>query len=149
MLIFSDLANAGAAPALEQVLRFAGARQRLLAHNIANIDTPDFRPVDVSPAAFREELDRAVRKRREERGGQSGPLDLQDTDEVSFARGLSGSLELRPAGRSRNILYHDRNNRDLERLMQAVSENQLMYRTAADLLRRENDLLRSAISQRV
>lgn len=149
MLIFNDLANAGAAPVLEQVLRFAGARQRLLAHNIANIDTPDFRPVDVSPAAFREQLDRAVRKRREERGGQSGELEFEDTEEVSFARGVSGSLTLKPASPSRNVLYHDRNNRDLERLMQSVSENQLMYRTAADLLRRENDLLRSAISQRV
>lgn len=149
MVIFNDLANAGAAPALEQVLRFAGARQRLLAHNIANIDTPDFRPVDVSPGAFREELARAVRKRREERGGHAGELSLSDTDEVSFARGLSGSLVLKPASPSRNVLYHDRNNRDIERLMQSVAENQLMYRTAADLLRRENDLLRTAIGQRV
>ena len=49
MVIFNDLANAGSAPVLEQVLRFAGARQRLLAHNIANVDKPDFRPVDESP----------------------------------------------------------------------------------------------------
>jgi flagellar basal body rod protein FlgB len=74
MVIFNDLANAGSAPVLEQVLRFAGARQRLLAHNIANIDTPDFRPVDVSPSAFREELARAVRTRREQRGGNAGAL---------------------------------------------------------------------------
>jgi len=149
MVIFNDLAHAGAAPVLEQVLRFAGARQRLLAHNIANVDTPDFRPVDVSPSAFREELARAVRARREARAGNAGALPLGDTDEVSFARGLSGSLTLRPSSPSRNVLYHDRNNRDLERLMQSVAENQLMYRTAADLLRRENDLLRTAIGQRV
>jgi flagellar basal-body rod protein FlgB len=60
-----------------------------------------------------------------------------------------GGLTLKPRTPSGNVLYHDRNNRDLERLMQDLSENVLAFRVASDLLRRENDLLRTAISQRV
>ena len=148
MMIFDDLANAGAAPVLEQMLKFAGARQRLLAHNLANIDTPNFVPLDVSPRAFQEHLARAARKRAAATGGETGALELTDTDEVTFGQG-AGAMTLTPATPSGNILYHDRNNRDLERLMQAVAENQLAFRTASDLLRRQNDLLRSAIAQRV
>ncbi len=58
-------------------------------------------------------------------------------------------MRLTPGTPSPGILYHDRNNRDLERQMQALAENTLTYKVAADLLRRNNDLLRTAISQRV
>jgi flagellar basal body rod protein FlgB len=47
------------------------------------------------------------------------------------------------------VLFHDRNNRDLERLMQGLAENTTTYRVAADLLRSRYDVLRTAISQRV
>ncbi|MCX5689651.1 MAG: hypothetical protein NTV94_07695 [Planctomycetota bacterium] len=149
MMIFDDLATAGSGPILEQMLKFAGARQRLLAHNLANIDTPNFVPLDVSPQAFQRHLAKAVAKRRETTGGESGALELSDTDEVSFGGGGAAPITLTPGTSSGNILYHDRNNRDVERLMQAVAENQLTFKTTADLLRRQNDLLRSAISQRV
>ena len=39
-------------PALERSLQFMSARQRLLAGNLANAETPGFRPVDVDPRAF-------------------------------------------------------------------------------------------------
>ena len=37
-------------PALERSIQYMSARQRLLAGNIANIETPGYRPTDVSPA---------------------------------------------------------------------------------------------------
>ncbi len=37
-MFISDMANSGSRPVLEQMLRFAGERQRILAHNIANGD---------------------------------------------------------------------------------------------------------------
>lgn len=146
-MLFSDLSTSGSAPALQQLLRFAGARQRLLVHNIANMDTPDFRPADVSPAAFQSTLRDAIKARREATGGEHGTLPMPDSDEVSFA--ANGSIRLTPGTPSPGVLYHDRNNRDLERQMQALAENTLTYRTASELLRRNQDLLRTAISQRV
>src|SRR5262245_35485321 len=145
--MINDLATAGAMPALEQMLRFSAARQRLLAHNIANMDTPDFRPVDVSPGKFQQNLRKAVLERRAATGGEQGGLELEDTREVSVDG--SGAMTLHPGTASGNILYHDRNNRDLERMMQDLAENGLAFRATADLMRRQNDLLRVAISQRV
>jgi flagellar basal-body rod protein FlgB len=144
-MLIADLTNAGAMPVLSESLKFAGARQRLLAHNIANLDTPDFRPLDVSVKDFQASLADAVRRRAQDPA--AGPLDFKGTREAVPMPG--GGLTLKPRTPSGNVLYHDRNNRDLERLMQDLSENVLAFRVASDLLRRENDLLRTAISQRV
>lgn len=143
----SDLSNAGALPTLSAMLSVVGQRQRLLVHNIANSDTPDFRPQDIDIPAFQRELARAAAERREATGGGHGELALEGTKEV-IPDGRGG-LVLRPRTASGNVLYHDRNNRDIERLMQANTENVMTFRLTTDLIRRENELLRTAISQRV
>ncbi|HYE62890.1 MAG TPA: hypothetical protein VD997_12915 [Phycisphaerales bacterium] len=147
--MIDGLHNAGALPVLEKVLQFSGQRQKLLAHHAANIDTPDFRPLDVSVTSFQHALARAVKERREATDGSTdqAPLEFQGTREVQVGR--DGRLTLTPRTPTGNILYHDRNNRDVERLMQGIAENGLMYKATVDLIRREHDLLRTAISQRV
>jgi len=146
-MLISDLSNAGSLPVLAKALQFAGQRQRLLVHNIANMDTPDFRPVDVSTGDFQASLGRAVQERRERTGGQRGSLEVEDTHEVRHDG--RGGLLLTPRTPSGNVLYHDRNDRDLERSMQDLAENGLMFRVVGDLMRREQDVVRAAISQRV
>ena len=47
-------------PALERSMQFMSARQKLLAGNIANVETPGFRPVDVNPRAFQTALQEAL-----------------------------------------------------------------------------------------
>jgi flagellar basal-body rod protein FlgB len=144
--MFEKILQAGSLPTLEAMMRFTGQRQRLLAHNIANITTPDFQAVDVSPKAFQEMLGEAVDERRQRGGG----LELRGTREVRVGKG--GNLSLEPlAGSSRigGALLHDRNDRDVERLMQAMTENYGAYRVAADLMRSRVGELRTAISQRV
>jgi flagellar basal-body rod protein FlgB len=147
-----DLANSGAMPVLDRMIRFTAQRQQLIAHNIANLDTPDFRQMDASPASFQAALRKAVEDRRagKQAGAESAgmnQLNVRDMKEVRFGR--DGSMTLRPGSPSGNVLYHDRNNRDLEGLMQDLAENGVAFRMATDLMRRENDLLRTAISQRV
>lgn len=146
-MFIEQLSTAGSGPALSAMLRFAGQRQRLLAHNIANFDTPDFRPADVSPERFQDQLAAAVDERRRRTGGGHGALDLRSTREVGVAR--DGGLRLMPRTPSRNVLFHDRNNRDLERTMQKMVENAAMYRVASELLSSRADLLGGAIAERV
>jgi flagellar basal-body rod protein FlgB len=146
-MLIQDLENAGSLPVLSRMLQFAAQRQKLIVHNIANMETPDFRPVDVSVSGFRQSLAKAVDARREANGGLQGDLPAIDTPEVTATS--NGSVTLHPRTPSGNVLYHDRNNRDLERMMQDLAENSLAYKGTVDLMRRENDLLRSAISQRV
>lgn len=145
--VLADLTNSGAIPALEAVMRFSGARQRLIASNIANIDTPGYQPMDVSVDGFRGVLRDAIHRRREQNGGSEGALLPQSTRELAFDS--RGGLRLSPTTPSGNILFHDRNNRDLERMSQSLVENATAYKVAADLLRTRYSLLQSAIAERV
>lgn len=146
-MFLSGLLNSGAIPVLEATLRFAGQRQQIINHNIANLETPNFRPLDVSPAGFQRALESAIRRRREAGGGMSGPLPLEDTRELKFGR--DGTLEVTPSTASGHILFHDRSNGDEIRLMQANAENATVYRVAGELLRTRYQQLRDAIAERV
>lgn len=145
-MLITDLANSGAIPSLEASLKFAGARQRIIAHNIANLSTPDFRPVDADPAQFAQILRKAVDERRARTGGEHGELRLKGNRQIEFTP--DGRVALNPRTPSGNILFHDRNNRDLERLMQDNAENVAAYRLSAELLRSRYELLKAAIAER-
>ncbi len=144
----SGVTSSGALPALEMVIRFAGQRQRLIANNVANFETPNYQPKDVSPAQFQRVLGEAIDARRAGSGrGMRGELDWQETRELK--KGERGGLKLEPRTASGNILFHDRNNRDIERTMQAMVENVGVFRMATELYRSQVGLLQSAISERV
>jgi flagellar basal-body rod protein FlgB len=142
--MIDGVTNAGAIPVLERLMQFAGQRHRLIAHNVANIDTPDFRPLDVSVEAFQEQLGEAVDRRRA--AGGKGRLPLRDTPQVSADR---GGLVLHPEAMGANVLFHDRNDRDVERIMQELVENFMTFRVAADLLKSRFDLINTAIRERI
>jgi flagellar basal-body rod protein FlgB len=155
-MMISELTNGGGIAALELTMRFAGQRQRLIASNIANIDTPDYVTLDASPREFQRLLADALEKR--DAGGVAGAAGgvggigaagLPWKESRSFVRDERGELRIRPTDPGQGVLFHDRNNRDLERLMQANVENALTFRVASDLLRSRYDILRTAISQRV
>ena len=146
-MFIDDVTNAGAIPALELSMRFAGARHGLLTHNIANMDTPNFQTRDVSPEGFQAVLGEAIDRRRET-GVDWGELKWEESQEVR--KGEDGQeLRLRPTTTSGNILFHDRNNRDLERLMQDLAENTAFFRVSSDLLRQQVAHIRGAIAERV
>lgn len=142
-----DLATSGALPALEMAVRYAGARQRLLAHNIANVETPNFVATDVSPRTFQRVLGEAIDQRRARTGGAFGELSWRPTRDV-VPGAEPGSLRLRPVGAHGGVLAHDRNATDLERLMQDMVENATAYRVATDLYRAQRGTLQAAIAQR-
>lgn len=142
--MFGELVNSGATAALESVMRFAGGRQRIIAHNIANITTPGFQTQDVSVQGFQAQLRSAIERRRE--AGGVAELELSDTDEV--VTNADGSMRLTPSTGGDGVLFHDRNNRNLERSMQDLVENATAFRVAADLLRARHQLLNAAISER-
>jgi len=128
-------------------MRFAGQRQRLIAHNIANWSTPNFQPKDVSVKDFQASLAGAVDARRARTGGMHGDLEWSGTREVRRTAG--GGLELEPTTDAGSTLRHDRNSTDLERTMQGMVENASAYRIAADFLRQQQSQLRGAIGERV
>ena len=146
-MFLADVTSAGPMPALELTLRFAGQRQRILAHNVANISTPEFQQADVDPASFQKLLGEAIEGRRRRTGGERGELSWRETSEIR--RTDAGDLRLAPKTPSGNILFHDRNDRDVERLMQDLSENTATFRVAVDLLRQHTSMIRNALAERV
>jgi len=148
-MFLEDLSNAGAMPSLELTMQFAAQRQRVIANNIANIDTPNFVQQDVSPAGFQELLNKAVRNRRMRTGGMTGALEWQPTS--AFGKNSRGGFSIKPDSKSGagGVLFHDRNNRDAVRLMQDLAETQMAFRTAANLYRVHRDIIQSAIAERV
>ena len=144
--MINGVTNADAVGVLERMIQFAGQRHRLIVNNIANLSTPGFRPKDVSVAAFQRQLGEAIDARRAGSGASGGDLLLEDSQEVTI-RPDGMVLHPRPVGD--NILFHDGNDRNVERLMQDLVENFLVFRTAAELLRSRFDLINTAIRERI
>ena len=62
---------------------------------------------------------------------------------------VGGRMQLTPSTPIEGVLFQDRNQRDLERLMQDMIENATMFRVASDLMRKNKSLILGAIAQRV
>lgn len=150
-MFIDGLVNADSMPVLEAAAQFAARRQGVLVHNIANFSTPHFKQKSLSVDAFQDRLAEAVAERRKRFSGQRGDLPLRDSREVRAGRDASGQLRLQvtPHTPSGNILFHDRNDRDLERSMADLSETVASFRVATDLFRTRIQLLQGAISERV
>lgn len=142
--------------AAELSARFAEHRQRLLAENIANIDTPDYQTRRLDPSAFeqslREALDTALAQRRAAAEGAAGAspsprLELRGNAQVSTRP--DGSMvvtpEVEPAS---NALFHDGTNARLERLTADAAQNQMQYELATSLLRQRLASILQAIRGR-
>ena len=106
--MIDGLTNGGALPALERLLQFTGRRQALLANNIANLDTPGFRPSDVSVADFQALLGEAIDDRRT-RTAEGGPLALGQSAQIEA---LADRMVLHPTAIADNLLFQDGLNLD-------------------------------------
>jgi flagellar basal-body rod protein FlgB len=113
----------GSLPVLESLVRFAAARHRVIAANIANVDTANYRARDLPVGAFREALARAVDARR---------------------------LELRPVlAPDAGPLKSNGNNVDLDMEMGRMVRNATVHQTAASLLAHQFAMLREAVGERL
>ncbi|MEM7626399.1 MAG: hypothetical protein AAF333_12455 [Planctomycetota bacterium] len=146
MPMISEMFQSGAMPVLERLAQFTGARHAVIADNIANLSTPYFRPKDLSVEKFQRQLRKAVDARRATATPTAGALNLSDTREFRFEE---DRLDATPETLDENILFHDRNNRDLERIMQDLAENTLAHNATMELLKNELDLLKTAIREQL
>ena len=146
MTLSDHVTNSGALPSLARTIQFAGRRQSVIAHNIANASTPRFQHKDVSPAEFQSALREAIDDRRSRTGGGHGELRLESTRQIEVTdRGLQFTAETQSG---RGVLSHDQNNRDLESLMKDLTENQAAFRVATELMRTQAGTMRAAITER-
>ncbi len=114
---------------LERVLQFTAARHRLLAENVVNVDTPNYRQRDLSIQAFQQSLAAQLERRRLDPHAALNPDAPQS--------------ELND-----QLLYHDGNNRSMERLMSDQAKNALMHNMAVELLRKQFQQMELALKDR-
>ena len=102
--MFDRIVNGGNIPALERALQLSSARQTVIANNIANIETPGFRPTDVSPVEFQQALAGALATRQKAAAAGVG---YADTDAVDGGLALAKRYD-RHYGRNHRSV-HPRN----------------------------------------
>lgn len=145
-MYLADLVNRNSIPVLEKMVAFTEARQRMLAENIANVDTPGYRTKHLDVDAFQKALRGAVEARRE--SGATSPLKLEGTRE--FGLDPAGKLWIAPSEEpAENVLFHDGTNIRIERQMAMMAENAMMHQTAVELLKTRFEGLLKAIRGRV
>jgi flagellar basal-body rod protein FlgB len=124
--------------ALRTKMQWHQERQRVLAENISNSDTPNFKPRDLVEPKFNSSGASA---------GATGSLAMMRTSashiapsggSSSFAQNTKAGYETRPAGNAVN----------LEDEMLKVSANQMDYAAATSLYSRSLGLLKTAIGKR-
>ena len=110
-------------------------RQRLLAENVANADTPGYRSRDLAPLDFGKQVEQA-----------SGQLQLALTSPAhlsgssatgSFPAERSGKYDVRPGGNAVN----------LEDEMMKVAANQMDHQAAISLYSRSMGLIKTALGK--
>lgn len=114
---------------LEHVLDFHLARHGVLASNLANAETPGFRPKDL---VFAEQLAAAEGPQAPGAPVVAGAQQPVESTEVGYVE-----VEKNPTG-------PDGNGVRLEQAMAEVSANRIRYNTALELVRRRMALLRYA-----
>jgi len=131
--------------ALELAAQFAEQRQRVLAENIANVDTPDYHSRRLDPEVFQKALAAALAE-AETRG--TSRLNLRGDAQVWT--GPRGQLLVQPVEEpAANVLFHDGTNARLEHLVTQLSENALSYELTTTLLRKRYNGLLDAIRGKV
>ena len=130
--MFERLMNQSSAPVLEKMLQFTSARHKLIAENVINISTPNYRQKDLSLEKFQEMLGDRIAQR-----DRAGP------GETSFGD-ISAELE-EP---ERGILFHDGSNRSMEQLMSDQAKNALMHNFIIELLRKQFATMELALKDR-
>lgn len=140
-MILANITNRGATPALVNTLMFTEARQRMLAENIANIQTPGYKTKQLDMAAFQRELRSAL---QEKGGDPNKPFVVNGTKQ--FRTRPDGGLDVTPTtDPAHNVLFHDRTNASVERLMSNLARNGMMHEAAVTILKGYFDGVKKAI----
>lgn len=140
-VFLSNVTDGGAIPALTKMLVFNEARLKMIAENVANLQTPGYRAKQLDPKAFQQALREALVTRGED---SQRPLLVKSGREVTTDAG--GNLRVTPTEKPvENVLFHDGTNLSIEREMADLAETGLTHELVTALFRGEMAGLRKAI----
>lgn len=144
-------------PVLEQVVQFTQARHGVLAGNLANLNTPDYKARDLSVDAFQSNLRTAIDSSRKSRspgdavvfgplanGSEEGLMTIGSRKEPFGADAFDGVRKT-----METFLYHDQRDVSLESQVTEIAKNQSLHNLAITLMSQQFRQMRSAISETV
>jgi len=144
--MIESLFNSSTIPLLEQVAIFGEKRQQVLAGNIANFDTPNYKTRDLPVEDFLQALKTAVEQRHKITTPQfSTQTSAKQTERDLFPEELFQAVEASP----QNITFQDGNNRSVEHEMMEMTKNTMMQNYAIELMRTQMAMMQMAISERL
>ena len=121
---------------LERSLNIRSLQHRVLSSNIANMDTPNYKAVELAVA---EEINGSQ--------GSAPCIQLEQTqpNHLPLKHGPTDHVKLKAARPPEFSLRGDGNTVDIDRTMGKLAENTLLYKTAAQLISQKFNGLKSAI----
>jgi flagellar basal-body rod protein FlgB len=113
-------------------------RQRLLSENVANSDTPNFRPRDLAPLTFDKSAPAPPPMLGLARTDSHHLTGSQSSGKNAFRQERKNAFEVRPGG----------NAVSLEEQVMKVASNQMDYQAATSLYSRSLGLFKTALGKR-
>ena len=140
---------------LEKAAVFGERRQDVLAANIANIDTPNYKTRDLPVEAFQQALQAAVARlhgssspagasaHRSGAGASLAPVSPAASIDQLFPEDLFQAT----AAPRRSLAFQDANNRSIETEFMEMTKNNMMQNFAVELMHAQMNLLQAVIRE--
>ena len=121
---------------LEKALDLRSKKHNVIASNIANMDTPDYKAFDL-----------VIEKELQKTTGEGNSISLNKTDRAHMQsrRSKAGGVSVVIDNTQGLSLRGDGNTVDIDKQMANMAENSLMYEAAARLIHKKFQGLKSAI----
>ena len=122
---------------LSQVMDFRSANHNVISGNLANIDTPGFKPQKL---LFDEELKRAVAK---------DDIPLKTTNQAHFSHFSNNRLTGNGPNvmEDKDLLVQESEQLNIDREMATLAQNNILYEASARLLAKKFQALREVIEE--
>lgn len=124
---------------LQQSLNAAQLRQNVISHNIANVDTPNFKR---SYVEFESLLQEAAGRQRLLEGTRTHPM------HIPIGHRHGEAVQPRVIQDESTKFNNNRNNVDIDAEMAALAKNQLRYNSMVQQISHEFGMLRTSIGRR-
>lgn len=135
-----DLKSISLFSSLSQKMNWLTERQKVLAQNIANADTPGYIPKDLKKISFKAHLDQT---------NATGGLRMQTTarGHMSVASGAGGDYGIKVQDAKFSMSSQDGNAVNLEDELIKMSETQMEYGLAVNLYRKHVSMIKTALGR--
>jgi flagellar basal-body rod protein FlgB len=137
--MLGQLFQGNTVPLLETVVNFSQARHNMLAGNIANIDTPGYRGMDLDTTGFTQQLREMVEAQKQ---------GFATSETHDFSELKHRSLDKSELGWG-SLVRHDDGDVNLEQQVAQLSKNYMQHNLALTIMNSQFRLLQAAVSEKV